>query len=67
MVDDIAPIYKFLCTDGAWFNGQVSSEERDLLYIAESLTCCDRHYSLTGVTQPDKWIASVAEQNLYVS
>jgi NAD(P)-dependent dehydrogenase (short-subunit alcohol dehydrogenase family) len=21
-VEDIAPIYKFLCTDGAWINGQ---------------------------------------------
>jgi len=22
LVDDIAPIYKFLCTDGAWINGR---------------------------------------------
>ena len=24
-VEDIAPIYKFLCTDGAWINGEFSS------------------------------------------
>lgn len=22
LVEDIAPIYKFLCTDGAWINGK---------------------------------------------
>lgn len=49
-IEDIAPIYKFLCTDGAWINGQVSIQKM----IEMALTRSDRFCLQMVATLPAK-------------